>query len=240
MNRFTHAFALAFATMLLGLTASVARADFQVTLSDVKLPPGGTGRMDFLFKSDNNDTLSQFGLGLMIKPVGTPATLLEFSANQPVPYNNPTYVFSGHSFNSDNALPFWSHPYLTNYASDTIIGGDSNNSSQGYVSIQNTFQGPHSYLASVEFDVPSGAAIGEQFRISVFTDPFFTYFDDRNGNPVAYSIVGTGGVVTVAVVPEPASFTLMVLSGFGVVFFYGLGRRKALSRSLLSAASPAS
>ena len=93
MNRSIQAFA--FAIILLGLTATRARADLAISLSNVSLAPGGTGTMDITVTSKSSDTLSAFGLELLITPVGHPTSLVQFTTAQLDPYGNSNYVFAG-------------------------------------------------------------------------------------------------------------------------------------------------
>ncbi len=129
---------IAFAMILFALTTTRARADLVVTLSDVKLAPGGIGTMDISTTSDNivsGDTLSSFGLELVITPVGTPSSIPAFlsGADQPIAfYDISNYVFYEQSFNANPAYggpyPFWSDPYASppsdSYPAGEITGGD--------------------------------------------------------------------------------------------------------------------
>src|SRR5436190_1267122 len=114
------------AMLLLCLPATRARADLTITASPnpVTLGAGDIGTMDFLISSTGNDTLSEFGLKLQITPIGTPTSLLQFTAVQSDPYGNGNYVFAGESTNEDFSLPFWGPAGQTIYMSDTILGGD--------------------------------------------------------------------------------------------------------------------
>jgi len=217
----------AFAVIVLGLTATCARADLVISLSNVNVAPGNTGTMDISVTSNNSDTLSSFGLELLITR-GTSASFLTFTGG-PDPYANPNYVFFGQSLNQDTATPFWGPPYQSSpsgYPSDSILGGDSADSSGlGYVTIPSTAGGPNSFLAAVQFQSQPGAPLTDQFQVSLVSNPSFTYFDDQNSSPLNYST--TGGLVTFSV-PEPSSLTLAALSGFSGLLWYcwrGRGRK---------------
>ncbi len=229
VNRSIAAFA--FAMILLGLTANHTRADLIITAGDVTVTPGGIGTMDFTVTSDSNDTLSAFSLGLNITVVGGTSSLLPFTTAQPVPYGNPNYVFSGESINSDLSLPSWSLPYQTNYPSDTIVGGDSDDGSTlGYVTIPSTAGGAYSYLGTVQFQAAATAPLGDQFQISLVNDPKLTYFNDQYGDPLNYS----SNVGLVTIVSEPASLALLSRSSvFGL-----LGRRSNSVASTHTAQGP--
>ena len=227
--------AFALAVIILGLTTCRARADLVVSLSNVNLTPGSTGIMDITVTSNNNDTLSAFGLELQILPVGTPTSVLQFTTSQPDPYGNSNYVFRNESFNSDNGLPLWAVPATPPSPFVSILGGDLDDSTQGYVSIPSTAPGPHTYLASVQFQAPEGATLGDQFQISLVNDPNFTFFDDKSGNNlVPFSSVGGG--VAVEAVPEPSSFTVAAFCSVIGLLYFNRTRRQSRSASVSSAA----
>jgi hypothetical protein len=217
--------AFVYTSTLLGLAASQASAGLTIDLGDVNLAPGGTGTMNITISSSSLVTLSSFGLELAITPIGTPTSVLQFgaSASQPNPYLSTNYVFYGQSFNQQFATPFWSVPGMNPML--TAIGGDTQYSmgNFGYVSIGTTPE----LLATVQFNSPAGASLGDQFQISLVNDPNFTYFDDLNGNPLnggAYSM--SGGVVTIApsAVPEPSS-VVITLTGLGGLLGVRYARR---------------
>ncbi len=222
MNRSIQAFAF----ILLGLTATRARADLNIALDNVTVAPGGTGTMDITVTSNSSDTLSAFNLELLIAPSNGATSLLQFTSNQPDFTGNPNYVFVGES-----ALgpAFWSTPpTTTNYLYDTISGGDSANGVPSYVTITGT-----SLLATVQFQAAPGATLGDQFQISLVKDPNFTYFDDQNGTALNYSVGSTGGTVTItSVVPEPSSLTVVALSGLsGLLWCCWRGRKQGQSKN---------
>jgi len=221
MYRLTQS--LAFAILLLGVTATPARADLAISLSDITLGANNTGSMDISATSSGGFTLSQFGLELLITSVGSPATQLQFSSPQPDPgfiYNNPTYVFAGQSFGSVNGLPLWGSP-TPGYAPVDIVGGDAVasilGSPPGFVTIPG---GSTAYLATVDFYVPQGTQLS-QFQVSL-VNGLNTYFEDQNGNPLSY----TSGV------PEPSSLTVVELSGLsGLLWCYWRGRKRRALKS---------
>ncbi len=235
MNRSIQAFA--FAIILLGLTATRARAGLDISLSNVSLAPGGIGTMDITVTSNSGDLLSGFGLGLLITPVGHPTSLLQFTTAQLDPYGNPNYVFAGESLGSDLGVPFWGLPSSTSYTYDTISGGDLADPSvgPGYVVIPST----STLLAEVQFQAPQGATLGDQFQISLVNNPNFTYFDDQYGNPSLTIDSITGGTVTItSVVPEPSSLTLLALSGLsGLLWCCWRGRKHGLLKNSPAATS---
>ncbi len=230
-----HRFITSFALTLLVIGSATARvhADLTISLSDVTVAPGSMGTMDFTVSSNNSDTLSAFSLELLITPVGTPSSLLQFTSSQSDPYGNANYVFNSGSFGSDNGVPFWSGPQETYYPSDTITGGDMSDAFLGYVTLPTPpdSSGALSYLASVQFLAPEGAMQGDQFQVSLVSDPNFTYFDDQFGNPLMYSSAMAGGLVTVSSVPEPSSLALLAIPGAcGGLLWCRRGRR---SRTLI-------
>jgi len=223
--------ALAFAIILLGLTATRARAGPAVALSDVTLAPGSTGTMDITVTSSSSDTLSAFGLELQIVPVGTPVSVLQFTTAQPDPYGNANYVFYNESLNADLMIPLWTVPLSPPSPFVTLRGGDSDDgsgSTPGYVTIPATGGGPNSFLATVQFQAPPGANRGDEFQMSLVSDPAHTYFDDQNGDPLTYT--STGGLVTIgSAVPEPPSLTMMALGCLsGLLWFCWRGRTHGL------------
>jgi hypothetical protein len=207
------------AAVLFGLSAGQARADLSISLQDVSLAPGGIGTMDISVTSNNSDTLSAFGLELLITPSAGSTSLLQFTAAQSDPYGDPNYVFLGTSFYSDNSLPFWFAPYETNYPSDTISGGDADDgTTPGFTTIPAAPGGPDTFLATVQFQAPVGATPGDQFQISLVSDANFTYFDDQSGNPLTIASV-SGGLVTISAVPEPTSLSMLAFSSLiGIVW----------------------
>ncbi len=167
--------------------------------------------------------------------MGTPTSLLQFSSgpDQPTPYGSSNYVFSGQSFGSDNAIPFWSNPSSppTNYPNDTITGGDLDDSNKGYVFIP---KGRTEYLATVQFFIPQGTQ-GNQFQISLVNDPGESYFDDRGGNPLQYS--SGGGLVTISSVPEPYALVMAAISSLSGLLWYCCRRMLGRSPNSLRGAS---
>ena len=176
---------------------------------DVTIPASGTGTLDFTITSNDNATLSAFGLGLTIS--STSPWIPYFWTNQPTPYDDPDYVFAGESASSP--LPFWyTYPTGDLYPS-TVNGGDFDASSLGYVTISTQYD-----LATVTFQV-APAATPEPVQITLLSDPNFTYFADLNNSPLSYTASISGGVVNINVstVPEPSSLGIVAfssLSGF--------------------------
>jgi hypothetical protein len=211
------------AILPLGLMATRARADITVSLQDVSLAPGGIGTMNIYASSTSGDTLSQFGLELLITPVSSPS-FLYFSSGMDQPtadFGNPSpgYVFEGQSSSMDIPLPFWGGPFDpgTNYPNDTIAGGDSAdaNAGSGYVTLTGTY-----LLATVQFDAPVGAS--GTFQVSLAPSTYdatmtgFTYFQDMSDNFLNYS--SSGGLVTISSVPEPSSLVLGAMASLGGLF----------------------
>ena len=236
MNRSIQAFA--FAIILLGLTATRARADLNIALgNDYNLAPGGIGTIDITVTSSNNtDTLAAFSLELQITQVSG-ASVLQFTTSQPDPYGNSSYVFYNESFDAANSLPFWNlssppSPFLT-----ILSDQDSDSSTQGYVSIPNTPGGSHTYLATVQFQAPQGANQGDTFLISLVPPNYdvnnsnFTYFAyDQNYDLLNYT--STGGTVMISSVPEPSSLTVVALSGLsGLLWCCWRGRKQGHSKN---------
>jgi hypothetical protein len=216
---------IALTVMLLGLTAPAAQADLIITLGDAFIAPGDTGTLDISVASTGGDTLSAFGMELLITKSPTASSFLQFTTNQPDPTGHANYVFLNHSAiaNSGGGLPFFSLPLDTNYSNDTILAADTYDPSPGYVTIDSM----HSYLGTVQFQIPMGAMLGDQFQISLVNDPNFTYFEDKNGDNLTVQAV-LGGTVTVAgttAVPEPSTLALSVVVAGGL--FVAWRRRRA-------------
>jgi hypothetical protein len=235
--------ALAFFTILLSLMTIRVRADLIITLSDATVAPGGTGTMDITVTSNHGNTLSAFGLELQITPVGSPSELLQFSMDQTDPYGNSNYVFSGASFNQDNGpISFWSSPFQTVYMSDTIVGSDSSDSTNmtplgiSYVTLSST----PSYLATVQFQAPTGSVPGDQFQITLVNDPGETYFMNRSGYGLRYQARDDGGLITIEsaiATPEPPTLPAAALATLIGLLYYGYRQRQRHSRNSLSATS---
>src|SRR5271157_4089034 len=77
VTHFIRAFAAAI--VLLGLTATGARADLTIDLSPITPGAGNTGTMDISATTSSGFTLSAFGLELAITSIGSPTTQLQFS-----------------------------------------------------------------------------------------------------------------------------------------------------------------
>lgn len=227
MSRLIQASILAL--LIVAPVASV-RAELAIALSNVTLAPGGIGTMNFTVTSGRSDQLMDFGLGLQITKVGSPTSLIQFTTSQPDPYGNANYVFAGESFNADQipSLPFWGTPKTTSFISDTIPGGDSDDSTQGYVTIPSTSGGLHTFLASVQFSAPKGATAGDTFQVVLSSDPGLTYFDGTGGT-LGYSVQAGGGLITIASVPEPSSI-LTGLIGAAFLGAEGFRRRRRCRR----------
>jgi hypothetical protein len=200
------------AMILLGVTTTCARADF---VFDVTIPPSLTGTLDFTITSNDSSTLSAFGLDLMISPTPSSTSLASFTPDQTDPYTSPGYVFAGQSLGADLGIPFWSPPFQTTTPNDSITGGDSADPTvgSGFVTLSSTA----SYLATVQFQVPTGSTPGQVFQITLVSNPGLTFFDDMNGNPLNYTASISGGAVninvnTASAVPEPASSTMLAIS----------------------------
>jgi hypothetical protein len=222
VNRLIQSFALAF--VVLALAAVPARADLVITLSDISAAPGSTDTMNINITSSDSETLSFFELKLLITPGVVSPT---FTTAQNDPTGDPNYVFLNES-STGPGNPFWGPPGFTNYAGDTITAGDTDSSSQGFVTIPSAIGLPHSFLAAVQFFVPGGGPLPDQFTISLVTPT--TEFDDQNGNPITDFTV-QGGVVTIeSAVPEPSSLTMLTLSGAGGLFWYWRRQREMQKR----------
>lgn len=177
------------ASAILLALAAPARADLVITGGAATVSAGGTGTVDFTIQSTSGDMLSAFGLQLQIT-VQTGGSFLQFTGSQPSPYTNPNYVFAGDSFGQTFPLPFWYSPTTTTTPNDTIVGGDSTNSGNAYT-VSSTGTGPGSYLATVQFQAPGGAAVGDSWSIALVPSSGAgngnTYFSDQNGNPINFT-----------------------------------------------------
>jgi len=218
--------AFVFAIILLGLTASGARAELAISVGSSTVAPDGIGTVDITITPNHGHTLSDFGLELQITPVGA-TSFLQFTSSQPDPYGNSNYVFYNQSLKQLLDLPFWSVPSSPPSPLVSITGGDS--SSLGYVFIP---KGSTEYLATVQFEAAPGATVGDKFTISLVNDPGQTYFDNKNGQPLYYTST-PGTVMVVSAVPEPSSSTVVLLSGLsGLLWCYWRGRRHRQSKNL--------
>jgi hypothetical protein len=256
VNRFI--FALAFAGLLFGFTTTSARADLTISLSDVTLLSGQTtGTMDITVSyvnnpssADNSNTLSGFGITLLITPVVGSGNDLQFSGAQSNPWDNATlagnYVFAGQSAYQDNPslFAFWSGPSTTTNMNDTISAGDYSDSSQGYVNVSASPTGAYSYLATVQFTA-ADVLNTEQFQVSLAPpsyDPnnLLTYFADQDGNNLPYA--STGGLVTVdgqpnvSGTPEPSSFVTAFAGAVALLAYGWLSRSRVQRRPAVSTA----
>jgi hypothetical protein len=228
VNRSIQAFALAF--LVLSLTAARARADyvFNVTIPSDSVP----GSLAFTITSNDNATLSSFGLGLTISPVGS-STAGYFSLVQPTPYADPNYVFAGVSGNAMFSLPFWTSPFGDDFPT-SILGGDLDGLPPPppfpYVTVTpGVFD-----LGTVQFQLLSGSAPDEQFQITLVSGSN-TYFDDLNNNPLSYTASLMGGVVNINIsaVPEPSSLVMASISSLGGLLVYRRSRRQGRSTGSL-------
>jgi hypothetical protein len=235
VSRMKHAFTFTFAA-LLGLMTTRTRADLIVSPGQATVAAGDTGMIDITVTSNSSDTLSNFGLELLITPLGTATQSLAFTSSQADPYSNSNYVFYSASTNSDLGIPFWSALTTTTYLNDTIGGGDSYDSSGG-IPVASSTTAPYSYLATVQFSAQAGTMGGDQYQISLVNDSDFTYFNDANGNPLAYT--SSAGLVTIGsasgtpmVVPElPTLPVASVTSLIGLLWYRCRRRRGSLMNS---------
>ena len=204
---------------MLGFAASEARASLVITLGDATVASGGTATIGIGITSNSADTLSGFNFELLITPVGSPPPtgLLSFADSQPNTVGNPNYVFFGQSGIGSNVFP----PSTTNYADDTITGGDF--AGAAAVVIPPGAGGPFSFLADVQFQ-PVFGMNGDTFQVSLVIDPNQTFFDDANGNALGFS--SNVGQVMIATVPEPSSLTLAALSSLGGLVYFWRRRRQ--------------
>jgi len=117
-------------------------------------------------------------------------------------------------------------------ANDTIVGGDFNDSAQGYTTITS---GTTYLLAQVQVD-PSQPL--DVFSISLTpasgsSNTGTTYFDDGNGNDITFS--STPGLVSIEgasgdSVPEPSTFVLAGIGMLGGVLYSWRSRKHARRR----------
>jgi hypothetical protein len=218
---------LALAMILLGLTASDARAELAVNIGSNNNVVAGTmtGAVDITLSSNSMDQLIDFGLELQIKQISGTG-ILQFATAQPVPYANSNYVFSGHSSNADFSLPLWDVPNHPPNPFVQILGGDSDDGTGlGYVTIPSSPSGPNSFLGTVQFNAV-GAVAGDVYQISLVTGSN-TFFDGPISSPSYTSNVGTITIARPAAVPEPSSLTMMALSSLsGLLLCYGRRRQR--------------
>jgi hypothetical protein len=229
---------LAFAALLLGALSSRARADIEITATNVTISGGGIGYMDFTVSSTDGDTLSAFGLTLQITPVN-PANAgddLQFTTSQPnawdpTPYPNSSftgsdYVFAGVSGVQSLGQTYWALPSQTGASPPYLsITSNADYDSSGSVQLTST-----SYLGSVEFQA-AAVSSQEQFQVSLAGG---TYFADSQGNNLNFSLL-SGGSVTVnpymvesMSVPEPTA-ALTSLTGALCFAAYGWLRLRRAS-----------
>ena len=139
--------------------------------------------------------------------------------------------FFGQSLNADLSLPLWSVPSPLPNPFVAITGGDLNDGSGlGFVTVGATAGGPDTFLASVEFQAARGATLGDTFRVSLVSNSN-TFFDDKNGAPLGYTVNPVGGVVSIASIPEPTSLAMATISSLGGLLWYCGRRRRKPSQS---------
>lgn len=220
------------AVLVLWLVGAVpARAGIIISVGSTTTAPGGIGIVNFYITSDNpnGDQLGSFQIQLQASEVsGADGLNLSFTANQPTVYDQSNYVFSGNSGFQDSSTLFWGTPFSTVTANDTIVGGDFNDSAQGYTMI---LPGTTYLLASVQVD-PSQA--NDVFSITLVPSSGSgngqTYFDDPNGNGIQYSST-PGTVTTVTATPEPSSLVLTGIGSLCGLLYSWRSRRQARPRS---------
>ena len=194
-----------------------ANADIIVSVQDATVAAGGTGFVDVLISSDNNDALSLAGYEFQItgsnlfgdltfRPdwdAGDPSNTANQSNSE---QNQPDYVFAG-----DTDLAIFSavvSPTATLIGGDfTMSGNDSNPLTTNYL------------LARLELlhTTPNAAlAVGSTFTVSLLDNSPFTSFENSGGPLMFSSNVGTV-TVTAAAVPEPSS--CIALAALGGAYF---------------------
>jgi len=230
------------------VVAAPARGDFIITAGSTTITPAnnGIGTVNFYITSNNplGDQLGIFQIQLLASQFSGPGPAnLFFPQNQPTVFDqNGTqlgqpypYVFYGNSAAQDFGFSFWpitpSNPFTTTTPNDTIVGGDFNDSAQGYTTIM---PGTTYLLASVEVDPPYPTDV---FSIQLVPFPSVpgtggTYFNDSNGNPISYT--STPALVYIqgpTLTPVPPSVLLAAIGGLGGLLFSWRRRRQARTRA---------
>jgi hypothetical protein len=244
--------AVALAILLPGLTAPRARADLTISGGDVSVSGGQTVTMDLTISyvsnpssTDNSNTLSAFGLTLMITPLSGGGPDLTFSTSQPNPWDSSLgadYVFAGVSGSQDSngSSPFWNLPpssttnpndTLTTAFGDFYDTSSPNATMAGDVTIPDNPNGLNSYLATVQFSTRSVAST-EEFQVSLTSASTFTAGD---GGSLNYNVdVGTvtvEGLGPLSIVPEPASAITGLTGAFFFTAYGWLRRRRSPRRA---------
>jgi hypothetical protein len=207
-------------TIVLGalLSSWPVQAEVHVTVGNLQLQPGGTGYIDVMAEGQG-DLVQSFGLDLRITT--TAPSWLQFDDPQPADYlSDQDYLFHDESYLAANQPMSFGSVGLAIVPGDMLVGGDFRpNSTDVLVNGQKLLT-----RLQVTANTLMPPSVGDTFTISLAPDSS-TYFSDSVFNAIQYSAVP--GTVTIALVPEPGTLSL-VAAGSLLVF---LGRCRARFRA---------
>jgi len=194
-----------------GLVVPV-RADLIISVESANVASGGTGTVDVFVTSTNNDSLGVTSLQFDISRISGASTL-QFTNPQSNSFlGQSNYVFTGNSFDSINSVSFFGSPTTTVTPNDTLLGGDNTND---FTNVTLTSGQPY-LLAALTVQSQTGAAVGDQFQISL--DPSSSFLLSDFSPTAPYT--SDPGTITISppsvATPEPGTLTLLI-SGGGVL-----------------------
>jgi hypothetical protein len=217
--------------LLAALDVGQSRADLVIDIGGTTIT-GTTGSVEVAIRSDQlfGDPLQNFNFQFFIIPASGTATQLAFLAPQnDSEFSDPAYVFATDSFkiNFNAASPgsplTMGNLSTTNFINDTFIGGDFTDSGNDV-----TVSPSGALLVTLDFTTSTAVSPsnGDQFLVTLGTDPDFNYFQDSNGNSIGFQ--SHSGLVTIGSVPEPSSLSLILIAlGSGAIAHSWRARRSS-------------
>lgn len=219
-------FAVAALTVALVLSGAELRGDLIIEVQDASVTPGGQSFVDVTIWSDSGIVnLNDFSISVGITGSITNGQLL-FSAGQMSDADMSglsDYVFSTSRL-SGGDTSFYSTTVTT--PPPTIVAADATLPPFGSPN-QGVSIGTASLLlarlnVSHTFTSTAADSLGDTYTLAVNSPSGDTYFEDKDGNPVAFTI-GRAGLLTVT--PEPS---VAILGGVAAcVTAFWLRRRRA-------------
>jgi len=220
-------FAVAALTVALVLSGAELRGDLIIEVQDASVTPGGQSFVDVTIRSDSGIVnLNDFSISVGITGSITNGELL-FSAGQMSDTDMSglsDYVFSTSRL-SGGDTSFYSTT-VTNSPPPTIVAADATIPPFGSPN-QGVSIGAASLLlarlnVSHTFTSTAADSLGDTYTLAVNSPSGDTYFEDKDGTPVAFTI-GRAGLLTVT--PEPS---VAILGGVAAcVTAFWLRRRRA-------------